>query len=232
MKKLIIISILIISCSKKNDPTVIEGTVINGTTNQPIENVEISASELTGGILDISTPGNVSENTTFSKEDGSYSLEISVSESAENYDIVISKMDFCGRFVQSVEAGKTHHIDLELYKSTTINRLYILNNKADSIVENIASKAGIFSIDGGCEDCFIGLNGDENCFEEHPYGSGFSLNRRFGEEWNELEFSSEGIQGFDYYISYELYNEKKLLKRDSLKYFLDENELNIEITLL
>ncbi len=232
MKKIIpiIISILLVSCfiPPPNTPTIIKGVVTNGITKEPIEGVEIAASEITGFFS--RRPANPGKGTTFSKEDGSYLIELAASESAIDYDLSISKTNFCRQYIQTVEAGKTHRIDLELYKSATINLLYILNNEADSIVENITSKAGL----GGCDNCFfIERIGDQDCFEEHPYGycRGFSLNRRFGEEWKELEFTLEGIQGFDYYIYYELYNEKKLLKKDSLKYFLDEDELTIEITL-
>ena len=212
MKNLILIAAtLLAGCSKKNNPTIVEGRVIDGITRQSIENVEISASENTGGILDTSTPANPSRSTTFSREDGSYVLEIEASETAETYAIHINKEQYCERLIQSVEAGKSQSLNIEIYKKATVERQYNLQNRADSLVEGIGSRSTVFD-EGGCGDCFVGsYRGDDTCFQESAV--------------------FEGIQGFDYTFWYKLYQGKTLLKTDTINYFLDQNEFSIEINL-
>lgn len=233
MKKvtLIIISILFAGCSKPDDPTFIEGVVTNGITKEPIEGAEISASEITGGILDLSPyPDNPGEATTFSKEDGSYQLELASSESAEYYELFVSKSNYCRRYVQSVEAGKTHHFDMDMYEKSIVNRVYMLHDKADSIVEIYNRPIYTYS-ESECSGCFVtSYDGNGNCFSD-TYGFTRSIKKQSDEVWNELSFSEESFQGLKFSMSYEIYGDNQVLKKDTLTFSLEQEKFTIEIAL-
>ena len=216
-------------CSK-DETTIITGTITEALSGQPIEGFRISGGEDTGGLLDTSTPENPSGGPTFSDSNGKYTLVIEGSGPAETYTLWYDREQYCGRIIQAIRADKEHTVDFQTYRSAKVDIILQLEDAFDSVVYSYNNSVLQFA-EGQCRDCFGANIGAETCLEKMPFPDIGTFHRRPVDDWNEINFGFEGLQGIEYGFSYQLFNKGSLLKEEEQQFILDTDSISINITL-
>ena len=153
----------------------------------------------------------------YSKEDGSFLLE---ADGAKYYVLRVSKDGFCFddkfRYNYSFSSNKSYDLDFEIVKILNYNLLYkSFNIESDSLYYTIRYKYDMNMTDGFCY------------FDDDGYY--YQLNDYFPEQLDSI-FSHVGLQGFDHYLYYELYEGGNLTQRNSITFRLEKDNMTIEIT--
>ena len=205
---------------REKGPITVQGTAIGKVSELPIKGVKIGVG-LFDGDDDSFTP---IKYLVYSKEDGSFLLE---ADGARHYLLYVSKDGFCfhnesSNFMWSLSSNESYDLDFEIAKILNYNLLYkSFNIESDSLYYTIRYK---YRMKYEGEDCSF--------HADYYYSKSFNDSRLFNNSPKQLDsiFSHVGLQGFDHYLYYELYEGGNLTQQDSITFRLEKDNMTIEIT--